>query len=121
MGVRDSFSRLKEELKHRSTGRRRKPDGTVSGTDGEGLDPTGSLLWPVPYVAVGGHDGGGGRSNTDIDGAEVNQRDSHLYTGVEVAMGNVSSRGDGAGEEGDQTHSRSSTPSTPRSGNPEGV
>ena len=120
MGIRDSFSRLKEELKHRSTGRRRKPDGTVPSTDGEGVDPTGSLPRPVPYVVVGGHDGGGGGSNADVDGAEVNQRDSHLYTGVEVATGSVSGRGDGAGE-GNQTYSRSSTPSTPRSGNPEGM
>ena len=102
-------------------GRRHKPDGTVPSTDGEGVDPTGSLQRPVPYVVVGGRDGGGGGSNTDVDGAEVNQRDSHLYTGVEVAAGSVSGRGDGADEEGDQFYSCSSTPSTPRSANPEGV
>jgi len=53
MGIRDRVSRLKEKLELRSTGRRRKLDGTGSGTDGEGLDPAGSLPRPIPYVVAG--------------------------------------------------------------------
>ena len=149
MGIRDSLSRLRERLDPKSTRRRRKPDGTGSGTDGGGVDPEVSLLRPVPYVVAGGHDVGG--SGSDAEGRQVSSRDqflqpesapneqdggigpdvdegeivpgrSHLYTDVEIAVGRGSGRGEDANkEEGDRSKSRSSTPSTPRNWNPDGA
>ena len=112
MGIRDSFSRLKEKLDLKSTGRRRKPDGTGSGTDKERV---GSLPRPEPcVVAGGGHDRAGGGSNADVRqvrprdrlprpdkpksepsdqegggvvvGGDDTQRHSNLSLGVEVAV-----------------------------------
>jgi len=72
MGIRDLFSRLKEKLDLKSTGRR-KPDGTRFGTDGEGVDRVDSLSRPIPHVvAGGGHHRIGGKSNAD--GRQVRPR-----------------------------------------------
>ena len=115
MGIRDSISRLKEKLERRSTGRRRKPDDTGSGTDhGERVDPAGGL-----------HDGREGASNVGeqqaflrdwlprpgklesapadreggeggVGGGEVGQNHSPLCPETEVVVGSGLSReGDG--------------------------
>jgi len=128
MGIRDRVSRLKEKLELRSTGRRRKPDGAGSGTDGEGVDPAGSLPRPIPDVVAGGGDGGGGGSNADesqvrlrdqlsqpdtpesapneqqggvdVDGGEVRLRQLRLGPGVGVVVGSGPGQGrNGADEE----------------------
>ena len=146
MGIRDSFSRLKEKLELKPTGGRRKLGDMGPSTGGKGDGPAGSLPRPIPNVAVGGRDVGGSGFNiggrrvrlaglllrppspnnqegerVDVDGAEVNQKHSHLCTDVEVAAGSLYSRWDGADEEEDQFYSCSSAPSTPRSGSPDGV
>ena len=153
MGIRDSFSRLKEKLELRSTGRRRKPDDMGFGTDEEGVGPADSLPRPELYVAAGGvHGREGGRSNADgqqvhstgwlprpdkpesvlnerevgggagVEGGEVSQSYSHPRTDVGVVVGGGSGRGGDADKEGgDHFHSRLSTPSTPRSENPDGA
>lgn len=150
MGIRDSFSRLKERLELGSTGGRRKPDGTESGTDREGVDRADSLPRPAPYVVVGGHNGGGSGSDAggrqahlmdflppldkrgcgpgepggraDVDGGEIRQSNLHPRPDIEVVVGSGPGReGDGAGEEGDENfYSCSSAPSTPRDGEPDG-
>ena len=129
MGIRDSFSKLRERLDPKSKGRRRKPDGTGSGTEGEGVDQVDSLPRPVPHVVVGGQGGGGSGSNadlrqvhstdrlpqpdepeylsseqeveggTDVDGGEAIRRHSHLYTDAGVVRGSGSGQGDDADEE----------------------
>ena len=79
MGIRDSFSKLKEKLELKSKGRKRKPDDTGSDIGGEGADPAGSLPPPVSHVVAGGHDRGGGRSNTDE--RPIHSRDKLLQSG----------------------------------------
>jgi len=64
--IRDLFSRMKKKIKHRITGRKRKPDGTGADTPGERPDSPGSLPPPEPrVVAGGGQDPGGNGANTD--------------------------------------------------------
>ena len=66
MGIQDSLSGLKEKIKLKLPGKKRKPSDTGAGALGEGDDPANSLPQPVPHVvADGGHDGGEGGSNAD--------------------------------------------------------
>ena len=114
-------------MKARFPGKKRKPDGTGTGTDGEGDDPAISLPQPV-YVADGGHDGGEGRPNaggrqvwptalplrpdrpksipndqggarggTDVDNRGVSQGRPNIRPGVEDVVVG------GPGQEGDST------------------
>ena len=141
MGIRDSISRLKEKLERRSTGRRRKPDDTGSGTDGEGVDPAGGV-----------HDGGEGGSNVgehqvhlgdqlpgpgkleaapdDREGGkggvargEAGQKHSHLRPGVEVSVGSGPSReGDSADWRTiEQVYPSPTVPPIPHSGESDGM
>jgi len=150
MGIRDSFSRLKEKLELRSTGRRRKPDDTGPVTDGDGVEAVGSPR-QVPDVVAGGHDGGGGRPNADgrqahsrgrlsrpdtpesapvehgggadIDGGEVRQSRSRLCTGFGVELGSSPIReSDGTdGEKVKQVYPPQSISSVPPNEEPEGM
>ena len=151
MGIRDSFSRLKDKLELKSKGRRPKPDGTGSGTDGEEAYPSGSLPRPAPSVAVGGHDGGGDGLNddgpqvlsrdqlprsakpesahddqgggADLGGGGVSQKRSHLRPDVEVVVAS------GLGQEEDsadrekleQAHPSPSVPLISHSGKLDGM
>ena len=63
MGIRDSYSGLKEKMKLKLRGKKQKPDDAGTGTDGEGDDPAIPLPLPVYVVADGGHDRGGGEPN----------------------------------------------------------
>ena len=119
-----------------------------SGTDGEGVDPAGSLPRPVPYVVAGGHDRGEGGSNAggrqvhsrdqlpqsgkpetasndkeggeaDIGGREFGRRLSYLRPDVEVVVTS------GPGRDEDDTdrendHPPPSTPPISRGEKPEG-
>jgi len=51
--LRESFSKLKQDIKHRVKRSKRKADKT--GTDGRGetTDPSGSLPYPEPRIATG--------------------------------------------------------------------
>ena len=148
MGIRDTFSRLKDKLDPGSKGKRRKQDGAGSGTDGEGVGSAGSLPRPGPSVAAGGHSGGGERSNVDVHqvrltselprsdelesrpgdkeggGGDGSRRHSHLRPDVEATVGSGPGGG-GSGTddhgEGEQSYPRSSTPSTSHSGEPGGA
>ena len=151
MGIRDRVSRLKEKLDLRSKGKRRKPDGAGSGTDGEGAGPAGSLPRPITDVVAGGHDGGGDGSNADehqvhsrdqpsrpdmpvsalneqggradVDGEEVGLRHLCLGSGVAVAVGSgPGQEWNGAdGEKVEQVYSPMSVSSIPRDGGYEGM
>jgi len=118
MGIQDSFSRLKEKLEFKSRGRKHKPDGTGFGTDGEGVDPAGSLP-PPPYRVAGGSNVGGRQDRlmdrlpqpsrpesalndqegreADADEWKVGRRHSNPRQDVEVAVDG------GPGREGDDT------------------
>ena len=144
MGIRDSFSGLKEKMKLKLPGKKRKPDGAETGTDGEGDDP--AISQPVYVVA----DGGGNRPNagrrqagsaapvlrtdrpqsvpndqegeTDVDGGEVNRKRSNLRQGV--AVGSRPGQ-EGDGTDGETVERISPSPSIPPilrySGKPSGV
>jgi len=145
MGVRDSFSRLKEKLKSNSRGGKQKPDGPGSGTDGEGVDPAGSLPLPAPYAAAGGSNVDGRRvcstdrlpqpgepelvpsdqegEEADIDEGEVSQQHSNLRQDVEAAVGSGPGRegsGTGGGEV-KRSYPTSSIPPIPHSVKPDGM
>jgi len=49
--LRESYSKLKKGVKHRLTGKKRKPEKTGHG---ESADPSGSLPQPEPDVVAGG-------------------------------------------------------------------
>ena len=145
MGVRDSFSGLKEKLKFKSRGRKRKPDGAGSGSDGEGVDSASSLPLPVSHAVEGGSnvDGREVRSTdqlsqpdkpgfapndqeggeTDVDVGEVIRRHPNPGQDVETEVGSGPDRegsGTGVGEvEGG--HPSPSIPSIPHSGKPDGM
>jgi hypothetical protein len=72
-GIRNSFSTLKEDFKHRLRGRKDKPDRTGANAAGERVDSSDLLSRPEPRLAAGGHDGGGSR--TSADGRQVRSRD----------------------------------------------
>ena len=109
---------MKKKL-DKSGGKKRKPDGAGSGTDGEGVDPAGLLLQPVPHAVAGGSNDGGrpdhlmdrlpqparpesalndqeGRE-AGADEGEVGRRHSNLRQDVEVVVDG------GLGREGDDT------------------
>ena len=143
MGIRDSFSKLRERLDPKSKGRKHKPGGTGSGTDGEGVDQVGSLPRLVSDVVVGGHCGGGAGSNpdpcqvhladqlpqpdepesvsneqeveggADVDGGEADQRHSHLHTDAGVVPGSGSGQEEDAEKEEGDQSCSCSRSSTP--------
>ena len=127
MGVRDSFSKLRERLDPKSKERKHKQEGTGSGAGGEGVDTVESLPQLVPHVVVGGHSGGGTGSNEDP--GQVHSTDQLTQPDQPVPMSNEQEVGRGADsgqgkdidEEDDQSYSRSSTPSTPRGGSSSGA
>ena len=66
MGLRDSYSRLKGDIKQRLKGKKRKPDLTGVDTPSVGVDSTESLPRPEPHVAGGSsRDRGGDGDNAD--------------------------------------------------------
>ena len=71
--IRNSFSRLKKDLKHRLRGRKVKLDRTGANATEERVDSSDSLPQPAPRVAASGHDGEGSRISTD--GQQVRSRD----------------------------------------------
>ena len=146
MDVRNSLSRLKEKLKLKSRGGKLKQDSAGPGTDGEGIDPAGSLPLPVPYAVAGGSDVDGRQvRSTDrlpqpgkpefasndqereeedhVYGGEVSQRHSNPRQAVEVAVSG------GPGREGhdsdvavvERGHPTPSIPSILHSGKPDGM
>ena len=71
--IRDSFSRLKKDLKYRLRGRKHKPDITGASTVEERVDSSGSLLRPDSHAVVGGHHGE--RSGTGAAGRQARSKD----------------------------------------------
>ena len=137
-GIRESFSRLKKDVKHRMRGRKNKPDRKRVDAAGERVDSSGSLLRPGSRIAASGNDGEGstdGRqvrsrdrspqpepilvggsdddgqgSETNVDGKEVGQVDPRLDPGVEVAVGSRPS------QEVEQVYPSPNAPSIPPGG-----
>jgi len=70
MEFRDSFSRLKQKVKHRLTGRKPKPDKTGADIGGGRVDSTGSLPGAELRVVVGGSHGQEG-DGASVDGGQV--------------------------------------------------
>jgi hypothetical protein len=70
--IRDSFSKLKKDFKHRLRGKKEKPDRTGANAAGERVDSSDSLPQPEPRVAAGGHGGEG--SGISTDGRQVRSR-----------------------------------------------
>jgi len=141
MDLRYSFSRLKKKVKRLG---KRKPEKAGLEADRESIDPANLLLQHEPHVGAADGEGSGadvggwqlcldelepvptgGSENEQgavVERRGASQRHSHLHLDVDVAVGGGSGRGglgDGAHEEGEQFHSRSSAPSTPCSGEPD--
>jgi len=118
MGLRDSFSRLKEKLKLKSRGRKPKPDDARSSTDGEGVGSTSSLPLPVPYAMAGG---------SNVDGRQVRSTGRLPQLGKPEFVPN--NQEGGPGREWDGTgmgevkrgHPTPSIPSAPRRGKLDGM
>jgi len=116
--IRDSFSGMKKKLKHRLTGRKRKPDGTAANPDGEtrllpqpehhvaegeshgrgedGADVAGERVFlmdrpQLELVPVRGDNGQGGEV-LDVDGGEASQMYSRPHPDVEVTVRSGRSR-----------------------------
>lgn len=64
MGLGDSFSKLKNKVKHLLAGKKRKAAGNEAGADGEIVGPTSSLPRPEPHV-VAADSGEGSGANAD--------------------------------------------------------
>ena len=137
--IRDSFSKMKKDLKHRLKGRKYKPDRTGVNAAGETVDSSDSLLRPDSRILARGDDGEGSRTSTEgqqvrsrdrspqpepmpaggsgndggVDGKETSQRHSGLDPEVEVAVGS------GPGREVERAHPSPSTPSIPPTGEPD--
>ena len=135
--IRDSFSRLKKDFKHRLRGRKDKPNRTGANTAEESDDPSGSLPRPEPHGTGVGHDEGSGtntggrevrsmdqypqpaggsddnrqRRETDIDGRKVSQE--HSCVGIAV--------GSGPGRELERVYPSPSAPSIPYSEKPDSM
>ena len=137
-GIRESFSRLKKDVKHRMKGRKNKPDRKRVDAAGERVDSSGSLLRPESRIAASGDDGegssdgrqvrsrdrspqpepilAGGSDNdrqgreTDVDGKGVGQMGSRLDPGVRVAVGGRPS------QEVEQVYPSPNAPSIPPGG-----
>ena len=62
----DSLSKKGRKLKDRLRGKKEKPDRTGANAPGEIAGSSGSLLQPEPRIVVGGHDGEGSRTSTDV-------------------------------------------------------
>ena len=150
MGLRDSFSRLKKKVKHLGSQRKPGRPGTdvggesadsensflgpephvVSG-DAEGIGADGEQVSstdqpPQPdepeSVPAGGGENKRGEEE-DIEGMEVGRRYSHLDSDFEAVVGGRPGQegGDVDGGEDERFYSCSSTPSTPRGGDPDGA
>ena len=52
--LRESFSRMRKDIRHRLTKTKRKAGEPGTGGSGERIDPTGPLLRPEPPVVTGG-------------------------------------------------------------------
>ena len=64
--IRNSFSRLKKDVKHRFTGSKRKVDKKGATERGERPDPTGPLPQPEPHIVTSGdREQEGNGSNAD--------------------------------------------------------
>jgi len=138
-GIRDSLSGMKKKLKHRLTGRKRKPDGTAVNPDGEtsllpqpehhgreedGADVAGERVFlmdrppqpaePESVPAREGDNGQGGEV-AGVDGGEASQRHSHPHPDVEVAAGS------GRSQEPEGVHPSPSTPSISHGGKLDGT
>jgi len=101
-------------------------DGDGNGADADGqqagsTDQPPQPDEPVSVPANGGEsDQGGGE--VDVNGRKINRTYSHLHPDVEIGAGGPGREGNGAdGEEDGQIYSRSSTPSIPRSEEPDGA
>jgi hypothetical protein len=58
----DSLTKHGRKVKQRLRGKKNKPDKTGANSAEERVDPSSSLLQPVPHIAAGGH---GSRTSTD--------------------------------------------------------
>ena len=74
----DSLSKKGKKLKHRLRGKKHKPDRTGADTPGEGAGSSGSFLRPEPHVVVGGSDGEGYRTSTDVQQDSLRDRSPQL-------------------------------------------
>jgi hypothetical protein len=88
--IRNSFSKLKKDLKHRLRGRKHKSDRTGTNTAGERVDSSVSLPRSESRVAASGHDGEGSRIS--IDGRQVRSRDQSPQPELVLAGGNDGKR-----------------------------
>ena len=143
--VRDSFSKLKKDLKQRLRGKKNKPDSTGAKTVGENVDSSGSLPQPEPtatasnrspgegsgYKAVGSQviskdqspqpePGPAGRDDDDRERREADEEgdgvdQSHSRPEPDVEVVVDS----GPSREVEQVHPSPSTPSIPPSGKPD--
>jgi len=102
-------------------------DGGGNGSDADGQQACSTDRPPQPNepesVPTSGGENGRGGGDAGVDRGEVSLMYSHSHPDVEVGAGSGPGREeDGADEEGDeQFYSCSSTPSTPRIGEPDGM
>lgn len=134
MDFQKSFSKLKEKVKHRLAGKKRKPGGTGADAVGERADPAGPLPRPEPHVVAGGgsavrppqpdepgpvlvcgDEGDQEGGEVDVDGREVSRRHSPLHPDVGVAARSEPNRegNDADGEKVGQVHPSPSTTPIP--------
>ena len=141
--IRDSFSRIKKDVKHRLRGKKYKPDRTGVSAAGETVGRPGSHLQPESCIAAGGDDGEGStdgrevrsrdrspqpeptpaggsdygrqRRETDVAEEEVGQTHSRLDPDVKIAAGS------GPGQEVEQVYPPPSTLPIPSGGKPNGA
>ena len=64
--IRSSFSKFKEDVKHRFRGKKPAPDKATANTAGERAHPSDSLLRPDSRVMASGQDNEGNRTSTDV-------------------------------------------------------
>ena len=70
--MRETFSKLKKDMKHRITRKKRKADGARTGGRGESASVSGSLSGPMPHVATdsdreqGGNESGAGGESVEL-------------------------------------------------------
>ena len=120
--IRESFSKLKKDFKHRLGGKKRALGGDGASSAGERVSTSASLSRPDSHVAASGHNEEGTRISADIsqvrsrapspmpadegrrndpqrkeagvDQKEGGQRESRLDSNIEVAAGSGPSRED---------------------------
>ena len=69
--IRKSFSKMKKDFKHLLSGKKSAPDRAGTGTAGERVSSSGSLLRPDPRVVASGHNEEGTKISTDISQARA--------------------------------------------------